>query len=156
MRVRSARTFAAMATTALAPPTTEKTYRTELSPVGFLRRSAYVFPDKVAVVHGARRITYRELEERVNRLASGLAAAGIEPGESVAFLAPNIPAMLDAHFGVPAAGAVLVAINTRLNRDEVAYILEHSGARMVFVDHELVHLVQDSGLPTVRIDDTGA
>jgi fatty-acyl-CoA synthase len=145
-----------MAITAPAPPTTEKAYRTELSPLSFLRRSAYVFPDKVAVVHGERRITYRELECRVNRLASALVAAGVEPGERVAFMAPNIPALLEAHYGVPAAGAVLVAINTRLNRDEVGYILEHSGARMVFVDHELAHLVEGSGLPTVRIDDTGA
>jgi len=75
-----------------------------------------VFPEKVAVVHGEWRITYRELEERVNRLASALVAEGIEPGERVAFLAPNIPALLEAHYGVPAAGAVLVAINTRLNR----------------------------------------
>jgi fatty-acyl-CoA synthase len=137
-------------------PVVGKAYRTELSPISFLRRSAYVFPDKVAVVHGERRITYGEFEERVNRLASALVDAGIEPGERVAFLAPNIPALLEAHYGVPAAGAVLVAINTRLNRDEVAYILEHSDARMVFVDHELAHLVERSELPTVRIDDTGA
>ena len=131
-------------------------YRTELSPVSFLRRSAYVFPDNVAVVHGERRTTYREFEERVNRLASALAAAGVERGDHVAFLAPNIPAMLEAHYGVPAAGAVLVSVNTRLGREEVVHILRHSGARMVFVDHELAHLVEGAGLPTVRIDDTGA
>jgi len=134
----------------------DKAYRTELSPVSFLRRSAYVYPDKVAVVHGERRITYRELDERVNRLASALILAGIAPGDRVAFLAPNIPPLLEAHYGVPAAGAVLVAINTRLGRDEVAYILRHSGARMVFADHELLHLVEGCGLPTIRIDDTGA
>jgi fatty-acyl-CoA synthase len=145
-----------MAISVRAPATTDRVYRTELSPVRFLRRSASVFPDKVAVVHGERRITYGELERRVNRLASALAAAGVEPGERVAFIAPNIPALLEAHYGVPAAGAVLVAINTRLNRDEVGYILAHSGAGMVFVDHELAHLVEGAGLPTVRIDDTGA
>ncbi len=134
----------------------DKAYRTELSPVSFLRRSAYVYPDKVAVVHGERRITYRQLDERVNRLASALILAGIAPGDRVAFLAPNIPPLLEAHYGVPAAGAVLVAINTRLGRDEVAYILRHSGARMVFADHELLHLVEGCGLPTIRIDDTGA
>jgi non-ribosomal peptide synthetase component E (peptide arylation enzyme) len=64
----------------------DKAYRTELSPVSFLRRSAYVYPDKVAVVHGERRITYRELDERVNRLASALILAGIAPGDRVAFL----------------------------------------------------------------------
>ena len=145
-----------MAVTTTPLPTIAKPYRTELSPLSFLRRSAYVFPDKVAVVHGERQITYRELEWRVNRLASALVAAGVEPGDRVAFVAPNIPALLEAHYGVPAAGAVLVAINTRLNRDEMAYILEHSGACMVFVDHELAHLVEGSRLPTVRIDDTGA
>src|SRR5712692_10922403 len=86
-------------------------YRTELTPVAFLRRSAYVFPDKPAVAHGARRYTYRQLEERVNRLASALRGAGMNKGDRVAFLCPNIPAMLEAHYGVPAAGGVLVAIN---------------------------------------------
>ena len=133
-----------------------KAYRSELSPVSFLRRSAYVYPTKVAVVHGDRRITYREFDERVNRLASALILAGIAPGDRVAFLAPNIPPLLEAHYGVPAAGGVLVTINTRLGRDEVGYILRHSGARMVFADHEFLHLVEGSGLPVIRIDDTGA
>ena len=132
-----------------------KAYRTELSPLSFLRRSARVFPDKVAVVHGDRRTTYREFEERVNRLASALRAAGVEPGDRVAFIAPNIPALLEAHYGVPAAGAVLVAINTRLARDEVAYILAHSGARRVFCDLEFIDLVAGMDLDIVRIDDTG-
>jgi len=135
---------------------TEKGYRSELSPVSFLRRSAYVYPDKVAVVHGKRRTTYREFEERCNRFASALRGAGVRHGDRVACLAPNIPALLEAHYGVPASGAVLVAINTRLSRDEVAYILEHSGARLVLCDHELVHLVEGAGLETVRIEDTGA
>ena len=147
-----------MTITAPAPAArrADRAYRTELSPVSFLRRSAYVYPDKVAVVHGERRITYREFDERVNRLAAALAAAGVEPGERIAFMAPNIPALLEAHYGVPAAGAVLVPINTRLGRKEVAYILRHSGARMVFADHEFVHLVDGAGLPVIRIDDTGA
>ena len=132
-----------MDSTAPTPGSRGRPYRTELSPVSFLRRSAYVFPDKVAVVHGERRTTYREFDERVNRLASALAAAGVERGDRVAFLAPNIPAMLEAHYGVPAAGAVLVSVNTRLGREEVVHILRHSGARIVFVDHELAHLVDD-------------
>src|SRR5215203_3674329 len=135
--------------------TDDKAYRTELSPVSFLRRSAYVFPDKVAVVHGERRLTYRQFDARVNRFASALVAAGVQPGDRVAFLAPNIPALLEAHYGVPAAGAVLVTINTRLAGDEVAYILEHSGARVLFVDRELEHLVEATTIPTIRIDDTG-
>ena len=138
-----------------APPTT-KPYRTELSPLSFLRRSAYVFPDKIAVVHGERRTTYREFEQRVDRLASALRAAGVEAGDRVAFLAPNIPAMLEAHYGVPGAGAVLVTINTRLARAEVMEILGHCGARFVFCDHEFIDLVDGTGLTVIRIDDTGA
>ena len=137
-------------------PAPVKAYRTELSPLSFLRRSAYVFPEKVAIVHGERRTTYREFERRVNRLASALHAAGIQPGERVAFLAPNIPALLEAHYGVPAAGAVLVAINTRLARQEVSQILAHCGARVVFCDHELVGLIDGTDIKVVRIDDTGA
>src|SRR5437899_7786192 len=117
-------------------------YRTELSPVSSLPRSAYVFPDKIAVVHGARRYTYRQLEERVNRLASALRTAGLAKHDRVAFLCPNIPAMLEAHFGVPAAGGVLVAINTRLNSDEIAYILQHSVAKFPFVRPEPRPLVK--------------
>jgi acyl-CoA synthetase (AMP-forming)/AMP-acid ligase II len=144
-----------MSVLAPAPSTTEKVYRTELWPVNFLRRSAFVYPDKVAVVHGERRYSYREFEARVNRLASALVDAGIEPGDRVAFLCPNIPALLEAHFAVPAAGAVLVAINTRLAAGEVAYIIEHSGARLVVCDHELLPLVQGCGVEVVRVDDTG-
>ena len=134
-------------------------YRTELTPVAFLRRSAYVFPDKTAVVHGARRYTYRQLEARANRLASALRAAGLRHLDRVAFICPNIPAMLEAHYGVPAAGLVLVPINTRLNSDEIGYILKHSGSKFVFVDHELEHLVKPidlTGVRVIRVDDTGA
>src|SRR5262245_37610798 len=134
-------------------------FRTELTPVAFLRRSAYVYPDKIAVVHGARRYTYAQFEERANRLASRLRALGLRHLDRVAFIAPNIPAMLEAHFGVPAAGLVLVPINTRLNSDEIGYILQHSGAKIVFVDHELEGLVKPidlKGVPVIRIDDTGA
>src|SRR5688572_1123258 len=120
----------------------DKVYRTELTPLSFLRRSAYVFPEKTAVVHGERRYTYREFEERVHRLASRLRDAGLREGDRVAFLAPNIPALLEAHFAVPAAGCVLVPVNTRLTPGEVAHIVEHSGARMLFVDAELQNLVQ--------------
>jgi fatty-acyl-CoA synthase len=134
---------------------TGKPYRTELSPLSFLRRSASVFPDKVAVVHGTRRTTYRQLEDRADRLASALHAKGVAPGDRVAFIAPNIPALLEAHYGVPAAGAVLVAINTRLARDEVAYILDHCGARIVFCDHESIDLLEGIDIDVVRIDDSG-
>ena len=134
----------------------EKVYRSELTPVSFLRRSAYMFPEKTAVVYGGRRYFYRQLEERVDRLSSRLRDAGLKKGDRVAFLCPNTPPMLEAHFAVPAAGLVLVAINTRLGKDEVSYIVEHSGAKMVFVDAELEKLLADvGGVETVRIDDTG-
>ncbi len=136
---------------------TEKVYRSELTPVSFLRRSASVFPDKTAIVHGERRYTYRQFEERVNRLASALRAAGMQKHDRVAFLAFNTPPMLEAHFGVPAAGGILVAINTRLSASEISYILQHSGARFLFVDAELEHLIENpAGIQVIRILDTGA
>ena len=137
----------------------DKVYRTELTPVDFLRRSARVFPGKTAVVHGERRCTYAELEARVNRLTWSLRRAGLQKGERAAFLSPNTPALLEAHFAVPAAGGVLVAVNTRLNSGEIGYILEHSGSRFLFVDEALAHLVEplDLGaMQVVRIADTGA
>ena len=133
----------------------DKVYRTELTPVHFLRRSAFMFPQKTAVVHGGRRYTYRELEERVHRLASGLREAGLRKGDRVAFICPNIPPLLEAHFAVPAAGGVLVAINTRLSAGEVGYILEHSGARFVFADASLEHLVEGAEAERIRVEDTG-
>src|SRR5687767_7194130 len=137
-----------------------KVYRAELSPVSFLRRSAAVFPDETAVVHADRgdSYTYREFAARVNRLANGLRAAGLHKDDRVAFLCPNIPPMLEAHFAVPAAGGILVTINTRLSAQDVAYILRHSGARFLFVDAELQALIAPLDLPDVtivRIDDTG-
>jgi long-chain acyl-CoA synthetase len=134
-------------------------YRTELTPVSFLRRSAYVFPDKTAIVHGSRRYTYREFEERANRLASGLRELGLRHLDRVAIIAPNTPAMLEAHFGVPAAGLVLVPINIRLNSDEIGYILKHSGSKVLLVDHESEAVVKPldlTALRVIRIDDTGA
>jgi acyl-CoA synthetase (AMP-forming)/AMP-acid ligase II len=133
-------------------------YRTELTPVSFLARNAYVFPDSPAVAHGDRRYSYREVAERVNRLASALREAGLGKHERVAFICPNIPAMLEAHFGVPLAGGVLVAVNIRLSSDEIGYILTHSGARYVFVDREFESLVQPldlRGVRVIRVDDTG-
>jgi fatty-acyl-CoA synthase len=135
----------------------EKVYRTELTPVSFLRRSAYMFPDKEAVVHGDRRYTYKEFEERINRLASRLKDAGFQKGDRIAFLCPNIPPMLEGTFAIPAAGLAMVPINTRLSADEVEYIVEHSKSKIVFVDAELEELLEgvDEGVEIVRIDDTG-
>src|SRR3954466_13141074 len=132
--------------------------RTELDPVSFLKRSATLHPDRIAVVHGALRRTCGELAARVSRLASALRGRGLEPRDRVAVLSPNAPALLEAHFGVPAAGGVLVAISARLSAPEVRAILEHSGARTLLVDAELASVVADlpDGLDVVRIDDTGA
>ncbi|HEV2783910.1 MAG TPA: acyl--CoA ligase family protein [Actinophytocola sp.] len=113
------------------------TWYTPLTPLAFLERSAAVFPDKVAIAYGDRRISYREFAAQANRLANALRASGIGPGDRVAYLMPNIPELLVAHFGVPLAGAVLVAINTRLAPAEVRYICAHSGAKLLVVDAAL-------------------
>jgi len=109
-----------------------------LSPLRFLERSAEVFAGKLAIVCGERRFTYREFAEETTRVARALRASGLQPGDRVAYLCPNIAEMLIAHFAVPLAGGVLVAINVRLSPDEVAYICEHSGARLMVVDESLV------------------
>ncbi len=128
-------------------------YRSHLTPLRFLQRSASVFRQKPAVIYGEMSWTYPELQERVNRLASALLAAGIERGDRVAYLVPNIPPMLEGHFAVPLAGAILVAINTRLSTPEIAFILEHSGAKALVVDTELAHLVAPSlpDLPELQL-----
>ena len=135
----------------------ERVYRSELTPGSFLRRSAAVFPERVAVVHEGRRATYRELAERVGRLAGALSAAGLESGDRVAVLCPNTPAMLEATFAVPAGGFVLVPINIRLAPGEIQAILDHSGARLAIVDHELARLVESAPeLGVVSVEDSGA
>lgn len=105
-----------------------------LSPLRFLDRSASVFPDKVAVIDGDRRLTYAQLAAHVTRLAQALRASGVAPGDRVAYLASNSAEMLTAHFAIPLAGNVLVAINTRLAAQEVQYICAHSGAKVLFAD----------------------
>ena len=107
-----------------------------LSPISFLVRAARIYGPRVAVIHGRRRFTYGEMAARCRRLASALARAGITPGDTVAILAPNIPEMLEAHYGVPMAGAVLCTVNIRLDAPAVAFILRHSGARVFLVDRE--------------------
>src|SRR5262245_14715303 len=96
-----------------------------LTPIAFLERTAQIFPDRLAVVDDGRRLTWAELRDRSRRLAVALQAKGIGHGDRVAVLCPNTAEMLEAHFGVPWSGAVLVAVNTRLMADEIAYILGH-------------------------------
>ncbi|NOY45895.1 MAG: long-chain-fatty-acid--CoA ligase [Deltaproteobacteria bacterium] len=108
-----------------------------LTPLDFLNRSRVVFRNRPAVVYGETTWTYGEFADRCQALAGALHRAGVEPGDRVAALLPNVPAMLEAHFGVPMTGALLVAINTRLSPGEVSYILDHSGAKVLVVDTEL-------------------
>ncbi|CAN5465452.1 AMP-binding protein [soil metagenome] len=109
---------------------------TALTPLSFLERASEVFAEKTAIAYGDRRISYRELGAEATRLAHALRAAGVQPGDRVAYLVPNIPEMLVAHFGVPLAGGVLVAVNTRLSPEEVAFVCDHSGATVLVVDTE--------------------
>ncbi len=125
---------------------------TPLTPLRFLERAAEVHPQRVAIVHGERRVTYLEMAAEATRLAHALQASGIEPGDRVAYLCPNIPEQLIAHFAVPLAGAVLVALNTRLAPAELRQILDHSGAKLLVVDSELTTNVAPvaADLATVR------
>ena len=113
-----------------------------LTPLLFLERAATVFPDHLAVVHGALRRPYKVLRDRCVRLASALAALGVGRGDTVAALLPNIPAMLECHYGVPMAGAVLNTINTRLDAATIAYILDHGEAKVIIADREFLPVLR--------------
>ena len=132
-------------------PVPGQVFRSELNPVDFLHRAAYIYPDKTAVVDGERRYSYRQLAERSWRLANALRSAGLAKGDRVATLLFNSPAMLEAHFGVPAAGGILVAVNHRLAGAEVGYILRHSGARYLLLDTGLEELAGQAGLDGVTV-----
>ena len=112
-----------------------------LTPVKFLARSAAIYSDKTAIVHGETRYSYEQFLRRVYRLANALKNAGIEKGDKVAFICPNIPPMIEAHFAVPMIGAALVSVNIRLSSSEVGYILNHSEAKVLVVDNEFANLV---------------
>lgn len=126
-----------------------------LTPLSFLRRAVGVWPDHLAVVYGPHRKTYAQYATRVTRLASALSRAGVQPGDVVATILPNIPAQAEAHFGVPACGAVLNAINTRLDVATVSYILDHGGAKLVLCDPQflpvLAQAVEDMDGPAPTI-----
>jgi fatty-acyl-CoA synthase len=113
-----------------------------LTPLVFLDWAADVHPERLAVVHGARRFGWRETRSRCRRLASALAARGIEAGDTVAILAFNTPEMYEAHFGVPMTGAVLNALNTRLDAETIAFQLDHGEAKILLVDRELASVAQ--------------
>jgi fatty-acyl-CoA synthase len=113
-----------------------------LSPVGFLLRSAAVYPERAAIIHGERRCTWRQSLERCRRLASALAAHGVGRGDTVALMAPNVPEAFEAHFGVPMAGAVLNALNIRLDAETIAFILKHGEAKILITDTEFAPVIE--------------
>ena len=128
-----------------------------LSPLSHLTRAAQVFADHPAVVYGTHRVTYAQYHARCTRLASALASMKVAPGDVVATLIPNLPAQAEAHFGVPACGAVLNTINTRLDVDTVAYIFDHGGAKVVLVDTQFIELAETAckrmeGEPPILIE----
>jgi fatty-acyl-CoA synthase len=115
-----------------------------LTPLSHLERAATTFPDTVAVIHGRARTTYREFYARCRRLASALARRGIKKNDTVAAMLSNTPSMLEAHHAVPMAGAVLNAINTRLDAATIAFILEHGGAKILVTDREFSKAVAEA------------
>jgi len=115
-----------------------------LTPLTFIRRAARVYPDRIAQIHGDRRITWAETYDRVRRFASALEARGIGKGDTVAVMAPNVPALFEAHFAIPMIGAVLNALNTRLDAAALAFILDHGEAKVLIVDRELSGVMKDA------------
>lgn len=129
-----------------------------LSPLSFIERTAEVYPDRLAIVHGGLRQTWGQTYARCRRLASSLRAAGIGKNDTVAVMLPNTPPMVEAHFGVPMAGAVLNALNTRLDPETIAFMLDHGEARAVIVDPEFAPVMaralalRQSKAPLLLID----
>src|SRR5438105_1811180 len=109
---------------------------TALTPVAFLAKAAYTYPERVAVIHGDLRRTWKETYERARRLASALARRGVKRGDTVAAMLPNIPAMIELHFGPAMFGSVLNTLNTRLDAEAIAFMLDHGEARVLFTDRE--------------------
>ncbi|HEU0060926.1 MAG TPA: acyl-CoA synthetase [Hyphomicrobiaceae bacterium] len=113
-----------------------------LSPLSFLERAAAIFPERIAVIHGARQDTYAEFYRRTRRLASALSRRGIGRGDTVSVMLANTPPMLEAHYGVPMTGAVLHAINTRLDAAVIAFQLDHAEAKLVICDREFAAVMR--------------
>ena len=114
---------------------------TPLSPLSFIKRTADVFPDRTAIIHGPHRATWAETYARTRRLAAALARHGVGRGHTVAVMAPNTPAMIEAHFGIPMAGAALCALNIRLDPATIAFILQHGEARVLLTDREFASTI---------------
>ena len=112
-----------------------------LSPLSYIERAAHVYPDRVAIVYGERRQTWRDTYTRSRRLASALAARGVGKNDTVAVMLPNVPAMVEAHFGVPMTGAVLNTLNTRLDPEAIAFMLSHGEAKVLITDPEFAAII---------------
>ena len=117
---------------------------TPLTPLGFLLRSASVYPDRLAIAYGERRYNWREALERCRRLAGALAGCGVRRGDTIALIAPNIPEAFEAHFGVPMCGGVLNALNIRLDPETIAFSLEHGEAKVLITDTEFSPVIRQA------------
>lgn len=115
-----------------------------ISPLTFIERAASVYPDLPAVVHGQTRRDWATTWQRCRRLASALERRGLGKGDTVSVMLPNVPAMFEAHFGVPLAGCVLNTLNIRLDASAIAYMLEHAETRAILVDPEFVEVVREA------------
>ncbi|MEH6401840.1 MAG: acyl-CoA synthetase [Sneathiella sp.] len=115
-----------------------------LSPLTFLERSASVYPNHTAMIHGDWSYTYSEFYGRCKKLASALSKRGIGLGDTVSIIAPNIPAILESHFGIPMVGAVLNAMNTRLDAETLAFILDHAETKLLFTDREFSSVMKEA------------
>ncbi|HEX2198341.1 MAG TPA: acyl-CoA synthetase [Burkholderiales bacterium] len=126
-----------------------------LTPLSFIERAAAVYPERLAVVHGAQRYTWRETYARSRRLASALARRGIGAGDTVAVMLPNIPPMYEAHFGVPMCGAVLNSLNTRLDAGAIGFMLQHGEAKLLICDREFSPVIRKLAprIPVIDVDD---
>ncbi len=122
---------------------------TPLSPISFVERSAEVFADLCAVIHGQRRYTWQQTRDRSARLASTLRALGVGRGDTVSVMLPNTPEMVEAHYAVPALGAVLNTLNTRLDATLLAWQMNHCEARVLITDREFAPIVE-AALATLR------
>ncbi|HTG98466.1 MAG TPA: acyl-CoA synthetase [Burkholderiales bacterium] len=124
-----------------------------LTPLSFIERAAYVYPNQVSVIHGARRYTWKETYARCRRLASALAKRGLGVGDTVAVMLPNIPAMVEVHFGVPMTGATLNTLNTRLDAEAIGFMLEHGEAKLLITDREFSGVVEKALKPGIEVID---
>ena len=113
-----------------------------LSPLSYIQRTARVYPDRLAIVYGDRRQSWGQTYERCRRLASALVGFGVGEGDTVAVMLPNVPAMFEAHFGVPMTGAVLNTLNTRLDAEAIAFMLQHGEAKVLLTDQEFAPVVE--------------